>query len=536
MAAPGLAACGSPAAEARFASTTSSPPASSRQGGLLRVGPLGDGGNYDPTTNLFDYPQMPLSSIFEGLTSYPIGRTQWRPLPQLATAVVKSADQLTYRFQVREGVQFHGGFGELTAADVKYSFERAAGLIPLYPGAPKASVSYYGSDFAGLQGVTTTGRYTGEIHFAEPFVPFETITMPFATSGWITSEKAIAEHGAQAGLHPIGTGPYEVVSYEANSHMTLRRFAGYHGHNRMLGARNAFDEIELLLSPSNGRSTGQALTVPIESGEVDFTDTLGALDVGLLAGDRSYTAYRAQQPLNYFFLAMDVRHRGLEDARVRRAIRTALDVDEINLANRVLASSRLQAPVPPQLETGFWAAAPTRRRDLAAARALLREARAESLSLTIATPNIAFTSGDPTAVMQVIQSNLKDVGIDVEVVQTAPDSFVTDPGRGALLWANFAGAPDPYYQLEWFACDQIGVWNYAAWCDKTYSSMLQQLGTTTDPIRRQTIAEQMQSRMDASCTTVFASEAVNFALSRAGVHAAFDGNGNAQLHGFYRTR
>ena len=75
--------------------------------------------------------------------------------------------------------------------------------------------------------------------------------------------------------------------------------------------------LEVVLTASNARSAGQALTVPIESGEVDFTDTLGALDVQLLAGDSKFTAYRPEQALNYFFLAIDVKHPGLRDIRLQ---------------------------------------------------------------------------------------------------------------------------------------------------------------------------------------------------------------------------
>ncbi|WP_020500073.1 ABC transporter substrate-binding protein [Sciscionella marina] len=499
------------------------------------VGPLGDGGNYDTVTNLFDYPQMPLSSIYEGLMAYPSGQSRWAARNLLARSIEKSPDGLAYRFVLRAGVQFHRGFGELTAEDVKYSFERAAGLVPLYPGAAKDNTSFYAADFSDLTGVTVTGRYSGEIRFRKPFVPFETITLPFASSGWIVSRKAIEKYGASASQNPVGTGPYELVSYSPNSHMKLRRFAHYHGGNQELGAHNAFDEIDLVLAPNSARSSGQALTVPIESGEVDFADTLGALDVQLLADDPRFTAYRPKQALNSYFLAIDAQHPVLRDIRVRQAIRCAVDIEEINLANRVPPSSRLKAAVARELDVGYWPEAPSYERDVGKARRLLAQAGVRDLSLPIATPNISITTGDPNAVMQVIQSNLKDVGIAVEIIATAPDSFVSQPGAAGLLWGNFAGAPDPYFQLEWFTHDQLGVWNYASWSEPEYDHLHDQLGTTTDPRQRKEIAVRMQRLMDSGSAYVFASQAVNFGLSKSGVRAVFDGNGNPQLHYFYRV-
>ena len=82
-----------------------------------------------------------------------------------------------------------------------------------------------------------TGKYTGVVVFKEPFTPFETITLPFATSGLILPEKAVEKYRFVWPHNPIGTGPYEVVSYTQNSEMVLRRFAEYSGANRALGAR-----------------------------------------------------------------------------------------------------------------------------------------------------------------------------------------------------------------------------------------------------------------------------------------------------------
>ena len=42
----------------------------------------------------------------------------------LAESLEVSDDHLTYTFKLKEGIQFHGGYGEVTAEDVKSSYER----------------------------------------------------------------------------------------------------------------------------------------------------------------------------------------------------------------------------------------------------------------------------------------------------------------------------------------------------------------------------------------------------------------------------
>src|SRR4030042_7090612 len=48
-------------------------------------------------------------------------------LPGLATKWDMSADGKTWSFWLREGVQFHEGWGEVTAEDVVYTMKMAAG-------------------------------------------------------------------------------------------------------------------------------------------------------------------------------------------------------------------------------------------------------------------------------------------------------------------------------------------------------------------------------------------------------------------------
>jgi peptide/nickel transport system substrate-binding protein len=496
----------------------------------LRFGPVGDAKNYDPATNGLDYSAPPFSAIYEGLTAYPPG-ADWKPQPLLAEQVTPSSDGLSYEFKLREGMQFHAGYGEVTAADVKYSFERAAGLIDLFPGATKDDVSYYAGDFPNLDSVKTTGKYTGVIKFKKPFTPFQTITLPFATSGFIIPQKAVEKYGSKWPLHPVGTGPYEVVSYTPDSEMVLRKFKDYGGAWDDLGATYDFEEIHLKMTALNSVPKGEALTVPLQSGDIDFTPALGNLDIANLKGSSDFTTYVADAPLSYSFIALDVKNEKLADPRVRQAIRSALDIDELNKADGVPATARMDALIPEGM-VGHWDGVPNYTRDVDKAKSLLADAGVTNLEIELAAPTIATLPGEPNQVMQVIQSQLGEAGITVKIIENPPNSYLAKPGVGELTWGQFGGAPDAYYQFEWWTCSQVGVWNYASWCNPQFSAKATQLGTVGDDSQRQDLAVSMQEAMDADVPLIFAHHGVNFCASKSNVKAVFDGNGNPNLQFF----
>ena len=94
-------------------------------------------------------------------------------------------------------------FGEVTAEDVKFSFERAAGKQKLYPDAKEEDVPSFATDWAALDQIRVTGKYSGEIVLTEPYVPISTITLSYASSGFVVSKKAVEQKGRAFGTSPL---------------------------------------------------------------------------------------------------------------------------------------------------------------------------------------------------------------------------------------------------------------------------------------------------------------------------------------------
>jgi peptide/nickel transport system substrate-binding protein len=83
--------------------------------------------NMDPHATILGQGQAIVRFIYRGLTRFAIkdGKVTTAEVePDLAESWTTSEDGTVWTFKLRKGVQFHHGFGEFTAEDVKFSFER----------------------------------------------------------------------------------------------------------------------------------------------------------------------------------------------------------------------------------------------------------------------------------------------------------------------------------------------------------------------------------------------------------------------------
>ena len=100
---------------------------------------------------------------------------------------------------------------------------------------------------------------SGVILFDKPFSPMVRLTLPYATSGLIVSKKAVQTLGKAAWLKkPIGTGPYEIVSYTPKRELIMKRFDQYGGATGQHASAFPWEEIRLSLVGSGAAPTGGA--------------------------------------------------------------------------------------------------------------------------------------------------------------------------------------------------------------------------------------------------------------------------------------
>src|SRR5215467_11455109 len=85
-----------------------------------------DVGQLDPHFAVSTIDRVPAAWMFNGLVRFAPGSIDPAGIqPDLAEKWEATEDGRTWTFHLRHGVQFHGGFGELTADDVVFSLKKA---------------------------------------------------------------------------------------------------------------------------------------------------------------------------------------------------------------------------------------------------------------------------------------------------------------------------------------------------------------------------------------------------------------------------
>ncbi len=189
--------------------------------------------------------------------------------PGLATEWKPSNELRTWTFKLRSGVQFHEGFGEMTAEDVKFTVEQN-----LKPDSQGGSAPFFRMH---LDRIETPDKHTVVMHFKNRVWEVPSNFTQFVGYQNITSKKYIESVGEdKAALHPIGTGPFRHVEGKQGDY---HRFEAVANHWRKTPA---FKELIIRRIPDPAtRLAG------LRSGEIDIGNVFGDyLDQARKAGLR----------------------------------------------------------------------------------------------------------------------------------------------------------------------------------------------------------------------------------------------------------
>src|SRR5216684_1212977 len=343
-------------------------------------------------------------------------------VPQLALSHETSADGKEMTIKLRPGVKFQDG-EPFNAEAAKFSLDRHLTM----------QGSFRKPELAALDHVDVVDPLTIKLVLKTPFAPL--ITQLTDRSGMMISPKAAREAGDKFGLHPVCAGPYKFVERVAQDRMVFERFADYWNKENIFIDRVVF----LPIVDATVRLAN------LKSGGLDLIERVLATDIKDVRSDPNLVLSTAPE-LGYLGLTINIANDKTKGAlsqseKVRQALDLSIDREAVNQVvfnGEFTPGNQWVSPSHPYYQKAF----PIRPRDIAKAKALLKEA---GVSLPVSVDYMVPKGAENEAVAQVIQSMAAEAGFDlkIRVIEFATSFKQAQAGEFQVFQINWSGRIDP---------------------------------------------------------------------------------------------
>lgn len=357
-----------------------------------------------------------------------------KTIPELAESYEASADAKTWRFKLRQGVEFHNG-KTMTADDVIPSFNfhrgedsKSAGKAFLKP----------------IVNITKNGKYEVVFELTEGNADFPSIV----SSGQFPI--VAAKDGVIDWQSNVGTGGYTLENFEPGVRASLKRNPNY-----FKSGRAHFDEVEMIsLLDTTARQNA------VMNGDVHSISRVDPKTVHLMQRVRSLKIIEATGTLHYTF-PMRVDVAPFDNYDVRMAIKLAVDreqlVKKILLDHGVVGNDHPISLANPYHNSDM----PQRKYDPDKARFHLKRAGMEGVKLDLSSSDAAFAGAVDAALL--IKDTASKSGIDINVIREPKDGYWTDIwNKKPWCAAYWSGRPTEDWMFS-AGYTSGGEWNDTAW-------------------------------------------------------------------------
>jgi peptide/nickel transport system substrate-binding protein len=416
-----------------------------------------------------------------------------RPQPLLAARVEQDSDR-SWLVTLRAGLRFHDG-APVTAQDVAWTFHSMK---------DPATGSPHRGKLAHLLRVVVIDALTVRFELDAPWAPF----LVDANAYGILSRRSCAVATDACRHAPIGAGPF-FVERPLDDNETLALLA----HDGSPYPTPAIARIEVKVARD---STTRLLELLDERNDLVAGD-LAPADLAALERHHAL-AVESAPGLGFTYLAFNVRGprsgasteeartaRALANARVRRALAMALDVDTI-IARKLRGRARRASGILPE---GHWAKPDPALEPLiafypAGARALLDEAgfevrdRGGRFRLVLATT----TDRARQSVAIILAQAWRDVGVDVEIKVHDWAALYEDIQAGSFhaFSAKWVPVLEPDLMSWVFSSTNVPAigkagGNRGGFVDHELDGWLSQAQASTDPAERRALYARASARV-----------------------------------------
>ena len=391
-------------------------------------------------------------------------------VPQLALGYETAPDGKAVTIKLRPNVKFHDG-ESFDAAAAKYSLERHMTMAG----------SFRKPELAAVDHVDVVDPLTVKLVLKTPFAPL--IAQLTDRAGMMVAPKAATEAGDRFGLHPVCAGPYKFVERVPQDRIVVEKFADYWNKENV-----HIDRIVYLPIVED-----TARLANLKSGGLELIERVLATDIKDVRSDPKLKLATA---LGLGYMGMDINIGGGEPAKnplgstakVRQALDYAIDRDALNQVvfnGEFVPGNQWVSPENPYYQSAF----PVGKRDIAKAKALLKEAG-------VATPfDVDFMvprGAEPQAVAEVIQAMAAEAGImmKIRVTEFATSLKAAEAGEYQAYLLAWSGRSDPDGNAYSFHKCKAPL-NYSGFCNPDVDKLLDKSRIPSDQAQRKSIYEKL---------------------------------------------
>ncbi|MDW8848036.1 glutathione ABC transporter substrate-binding protein GsiB [Erwinia sp. MMLR14_017] len=311
----------------------------------------------------------------------------------LAESYDASKDGLTYTIKLRSGIKFQDGT-DFNAEAVKVNLDRASN--------PDNHLKRYNL-FKSVATTEVIDPTTVKITLKQPFSAFiNTLASPAAA---MISPTALKKYGKEIGFHPVGTGPFELDTWNQTDFVKVKKFAGYW--------KKGYPKLDTITwRPVVDNNTRAAM---LQTGEANFAFPVPYEQAKLLEKNTRLDLVTSPSIMQRY-ISFNVTQKPFDNPKVREAINYAINRQALVKVAFAGYATPATGIVPPAIQ--YSQAYPAPEYNPAKARQLLKEAGyPNGFTTTLWSSHNHSTA---QKVLQFTQQQLAQVGIKAKV--TAMDA------------------------------------------------------------------------------------------------------------------
>lgn len=365
-----------------------------RRGGTLRLGMNGGGSTdtWDPVLANYPVTAMATQMVYQCLVELD---RQGRAVPEIAESWELDGTGRKWIFNIRKGVEFHNG-KTLDADDVVHTLRRHIG---------PQSKSLGRSLMQDVTEVSADGKNRVVVTMSRPSPDLPEVLALYVF--------AVVPNGFEDWLHPVGSGPYAVQSFQHGVNIITKRYANYWKPDRAW-----YDGVDLTVINDSTARLNALLT-----GRIDVMNRADRRVVKSLQSSPNIQVVRSPGGLHHIF-GMDCRQKGLDDNNIRLALKYGID-RQLLLDTALQGYGRLGNDHPiPTFNKYFNSSLPQRHYDPEKAKFHLGKAGLSTFKVALNASTGAFPEAVDEAVLY--SDAARKAGLEIEVVREPADGFWTN--------------------------------------------------------------------------------------------------------------